>query len=701
MLPASFLDQTIYTEVSSDTWRAVLDAAGENARLGGEVITPERLLKSLMDDMPGGELLAALEVVVEFGTESGREQFQQAADDAQVALGAIDDIPSRELVARIWVDSHTNTALALVLVRVRANFREAAQARPCREFAGKHPIAGAIDKIMLEEAISAWCRENKKNESVTVFAYRRGDEWWYEVFRGDPLKRVVEIKNDGAPGILHYRPAASDLLRYDPITGRLAVATRSTRLLQVYRQVVGKLLKNESAFFASENICTLKPLQERGRDLFRYLPPGILRVDVTELRWRRGDRDKILIQGRDCFQIIEELRIRLSEGQLIEAKLSIIFAGAARPGSVSIKVPNRIDINAGAHEPIVEKLLDEVHIRGPFAVGQSPPTLWSLFPGREKMATWRNCTAIDFDSLFTQKIMRSVGLLTATSPGHPFAPGALAVTTAGSNLLLGVSEDPAVGVRGLTRSDVEGYELDAQQLVKQVQTDLLLEWRGRELDSGIWFVGTRVLTDIITICVFTLLREPSADTERLIRTAAQGTHAVLMIPNDCDCTLDIAKISFRLHGGNYGELLPRMILQLGLQSSLPLNLWSRVPLLIDEDSGRAWYKDVELTKLQPGSHPFRFAALVAREKGKAVSTRDLNATLSSTRDDSSTAKTAKMDFIKAIKASYKAVDCDVPADVGTIIVACQGGYRLNVDALVLPLVPVASRWPERGLVATA
>src|SRR6266404_4067098 len=145
MLPASFLDQNIYREVSSDTWRAVLATAGENARLGGEAFTHERFLKSLMDDAPGAELLAAIEVIVEFGTESGREQFQQAADDAQVALGAIDDIPSRELVARIWVESHTNTALALVLVRVRANFRETAQARPCRDFAGKYPIAGAID----------------------------------------------------------------------------------------------------------------------------------------------------------------------------------------------------------------------------------------------------------------------------------------------------------------------------------------------------------------------------------------------------------------------------------------------------------------------------------------------------------------------------------------------------------------------------
>jgi hypothetical protein len=144
------------------------------------------------------------------------------------------------------------------------------------------------------------------------------------------------------------------------------------------------------------------------------------------------------------------------------------------------------------------------------------------------------------------------------------------------------------------------------------------------------------------------------------------------------------------------RLRDELVMQLDLQDELPPNLWSQEPLLIDEGTGRAWYRGQELTKLQPNSHPFRFAALVARAKGKAVGTNQLNSILSHGRDDSSTAKTAKADFIKAVKASYKADRREPPADVSWVFASIHGGYRLNVGALVLPLTPVAPRWPAKA-----
>ncbi|MGI9302026.1 MAG: hypothetical protein ACR2RB_04870 [Gammaproteobacteria bacterium] len=72
----------------------------------------------------------------------------------------------------------------------------------------------------------------------------------------------------------------------------------------------------------------------------------------------------------------------LHEGELLQAKLSITFAGGGRRGTVSIKVPNRIDINAGINEQCVERLLDDAGIRGHFEDTVSPTDLWSSYPWR-------------------------------------------------------------------------------------------------------------------------------------------------------------------------------------------------------------------------------------------------------------------------------------------------------------------------------
>lgn len=223
VLPSSFHDSTAFMAVATVTWRAVLDTAGESQRLAGETLTPEGLLASLTSDPPGIELRDALETIHELGSEAGRDILQQAAADAQVALGVIDEVPTRELVAQLWIQSRTTDAMATLLTRARVNSPALAQERQCREFAGKRTTVDAIDNEQLATAVKSWCAANAENADVFVSAYQRGDEWWYEILRGDPLKRVVEMRNS-RPTILDYRPASSDLLRYDPKTGRHALA---------------------------------------------------------------------------------------------------------------------------------------------------------------------------------------------------------------------------------------------------------------------------------------------------------------------------------------------------------------------------------------------------------------------------------------------------------------------------------------------
>src|SRR5580658_1820023 len=137
MLPTSFHDVTSLMEVSPETWRSIVTAAGESARLTGSVLTHEELWHSLMASPPGQDLLDALEVIHELGTDRGRDLLSNAADDQQVQLGAVDDVPARELAARVWLQSRSDNSVAQVLVRARFSALESGRDRTYREFAGE------------------------------------------------------------------------------------------------------------------------------------------------------------------------------------------------------------------------------------------------------------------------------------------------------------------------------------------------------------------------------------------------------------------------------------------------------------------------------------------------------------------------------------------------------------------------------------
>jgi hypothetical protein len=683
MLPTGFHDVTALMEVAPSTWRDVLDAAGEVTRMSGNQMTHEGLWQSLTTDAPGHELLDALDVIVELGTDAGRDLLQQAAEDQQVDLQANGE-PARELAARVWIQSRTAATFAEVLVRARVNPHEAGDTRTYREFVGgSAPWRRSVDRQKVLDAVRKWCEENGESQAVEAYSYELDGEWRCEILRGAALKRVVEIRN-GRPSILDFRPAAADHLRYDPETGRLGIATRAPRLLQMYRDALGALLANDVNFFSGEHICSLRPLQQHGRALFeQHRIPGVLHVDVVELRWRRGDRDKIWVRGRDCFQVLRDLGARLNEGELVEARLSISFAGGGRRGHVSVKVPNRIDIKAGANEALVERLLDEAGVRGVFGEDEEPRDLWSLHPWRMTERDWRRQVGGDFDRLLRQRTLRPAHLDASTHPDHPAAVGALDVEALDASTILGTSDDPAIGLRTLTSSDVAGYELDVDRVTGGMAAALGLEGAIAEIATGVWSLGRRSLSSTVTLAVFVALRRPSGESAGVIRDASKGARPVLLVPRGCSSENEIPQVTCFVPSGPYDGLVGAAVERLELQDEVAPPVWIRDDLILDPCRGTAWYRRVELTKLRMDTHPFTFAVAVAQAGGRLVKKEDLNALLSRARGDEDVAKKAKSDFIAAVKASFEAAGLECPTDVSQIFVSRPGGYALCSPARVL------------------
>jgi hypothetical protein len=369
---------------------------------------------------------------------------------------------------------------------------------------------------------------------------------------------------------------------------------------------------------------------------------------------------------------------------LVEARLSISFAGGGRRGHVWLKVPSCIDIHAGVNEGLVERLLDHVGIRGAFGPGDERRDLWSLYPWRMTEETWRQQVGADFDRLIRQKTLRPVHLQTTTHPDHPAAGGALTVEAVDPTTIVGVSDDPAIGLRTLTSSDFSGYELDVAHVARELVTALELDGSSGEIVNGIWSLGRRSLSSSVSLAVVLASRRPSEDTAPLIREAGKGaTHVVLLVPLGCSSGLDVSQIECRLPTGTHVALLGKIIEQLGLQGEVSPAVWLREDLLLDQSRGSAWFRGLELSKLRANTHPFAFAMAVARAQGRVVKKDDLNALLSPARGDEDVAKKAKADFIAAIKASFEAAGRDCPTDVATIFVARAGGYALNASARVL------------------
>jgi hypothetical protein len=693
MLATSFHDIAVLRELSLDAWKSVFTAAGEPARAATSY---EDLWRSLTTDAPGEELQDALEVIHELGTDAGRELLTSAANDQQVPLGAIDDEPARELAARIWRESRTSEPLAEVLSRAQFTAHQAANPREYREYVGEGSAgtrgkpASELDTERVREAVATWCRENAKAEPVDVYAYESGGEWRCEILRGEAARRVLEIRKDlkikkDRPRILDFRPGVADHLRYDPETGRLGIATRSPKLAQMYRRLIGSIVADSDSFFSSANICTLRPLQEHGGALFeRNRPPGIIRVDVTELRWRRGDREKVWVKGPDCFRLLEDLGAKLDEGELIEARLSIWFAGATQRGVVTIKVPGRIEIRAGAKEPLVERLLDQVGIRGVFEVDATRRDLWSLYPWRHDEQAWRRHVGADFDRLLKASVLRPVSLQAVTHPDHPDAVGALDVEVIdGKGTTVGYPDDAAIALRTLTPSDVAGYELDVGTLATQIAGALELAGDRDDLGNGLWQLGRRTLSSSATVAVFLATREPGTTAAQSLRATANGASPVLLVPAGRSCTAEMQQVQCRVPAGPYDELLGNIVDALGLQEQVPPFLYLSHDLILDPKSGSAWYRRVPLSKLLPGTHPYKFAEMVVRANGQPVTKDALHEYLSAHNPDEGIVRKAKSDFVKFVKASYAAAGREEPADAKEIFAARSGGYVLRVTARVL------------------
>lgn len=685
-IPAAYQKLTVIDQLGLGTWETILNAAaeGENIPQGG--LTKDSLHRFIRDTKQVNERLTiALKVIFELGNYAGRNLFQQAADDISTSLDTSDNESDRELAARVWLLSQSQHQYLRILSRALADYEYSKKFNSVREYAGESNFnIDGLDEDTIKNKVTEWCLENNRNGVAELdIAERAGVHWCY-IYRGEPLKRVSVITDENKRDQLTFRPEACDLVRIDPETGRIGIITRSDKLRDVYRSVLGEALIGDPNYFSRENICTLAPLQMKGEELFEDKPPTFRSIKVIDLKWRRGGQDTIIVKGRDCLKILNDLKVKFHDGEIIEARFSFESYGSGRPTRVTIKVPTIIDIPPNEYEAVINRFLTNIGIRGRFDTNCERKDFWSLSPWTYSQSEWRCQISDDFEILKKAGCFKEICLTSAKHPNHLSSSGNMLVEQTETGEVVGISDDSDIGVRTLTATDLEGYKLDVERLARFISDSLSLSSEYKEISTEIISLGWRILSPSTKVKVFLATSPPSANASILMNHHAPGARPVLIIPEGCNYNGAIPYISANLTNLYFDNLFGDLVKALGIQGEVPAREWNSHDLIIDLKHNRIWYKEIELDRVNFNEHDYKLALEIVRKKGEVVQTVSLNELLSPDPDDynEKLAHRAKSKFMKKINSALEErgyAKCN-PKD---IFETKGGGYALNCSACLI------------------
>lgn len=645
-LPLAYLDASAIEEVPTDLWRKVFNTVGWPTSLASkrDAFTHADVLAAFERDTPTDDLLQAVEVLNDLGTESGRDAIVSAMSDRRVPIETLPmSVGEREFALHLFLAQREDASLAEVFVRAQIQVQEGADHRRYNEFLGKEARTVANLKAKsdaLRDETLRYCRENDLGDHVQIRAFEDDGAYVFHVIRSHHTKKpLAVVPGRLARATIEYRPVHGDILRYDAALGRLRIAARASSVVEFYRSALGRVLFEDTLFFTGDPVCSLKILQDQGRRaLENHSVPGIGRVWMTECLWERGDRDLLHIRSTDCFRNIDELNLPLAEGQLIQAKLKLEVADRSmRPVSVNIRVPSRIEVNQKRHERIIEQFLDTVGIRN-VTRSSAEIDLWSLYPWRHPYQVWRALFGKETDSLAQSGVLVPVQLTSIPNADHADAGRVHDAHIASVGEFYGVSRVPEIPSRSLSSTDLDGWELNPEHLRLYLRSrlgiaDVSEPWDGRELFD----LGTIRMGDVLIHLMYAL-RRPPPGTGDIMRARAAGKPSVLLLPSSHLDDSELPKVLLQSALPTRDTVIRQAVSVCALTSAVSAVFTApeNTRIVVDTTRGQIWVDGLEIPGLRPGTHPFRLVEALAKTSPTPVSTEALSMQLSGARKDGDT-----------------------------------------------------------------
>ena len=504
-------------------------------------------------------------------------------------------------------------------------------------------------------------------DHVEVRAFEDDGAYVFTVLRSHHVRKPLAVlPGHAARTTIQFRPVHGDILRYEASLSRFRIAARAATMIEFYRRALGKVLFEDETFFEGAPVCNLQVLQEKGREaLNAHNILSVGRIWMTECLWERGDRNLLHVRSSDCFRTMEELRLPLSEGTFLQAKLKVQVIGkSTRPVTVSIRFPSRIEISQKLHERIIERVLEEIGIRNSSPSFRATD-LWSLYPWRQPTHVWRAFLGSEIDAMVQDSVLVAIQLDSIAHPDHPGAGRVFEPHDLSDGQIYATSQMPEIPSRSVTATDLDGLELRPEQLRLYLRTTLGITsggttWDGQELlDLGIIQLGDHRFHTTYA------LREPSAGTGARIRAFANGIHSVLLLPSPNAKSPEIPHVVLNTALPTREQILRAAINALGLANAVPAIYVAPegARLVVDSQLKKIWLDGVEVEGLSPDSQAFRFIEQLARTPS-LVSSDELSNDLSPGRlDGDTTARQAKSRANKLIREAMRSAGRDFDEDI--------------------------------------
>lgn len=665
-IPIAHLDPSVVEEVPLDLWRQVFDAIGWPAPLlavRDEPLSHGAVLDAITHEAPSDELLQVFEVVQSLGTDDGAEAIQEALADRRILRDVLPSGSShRELALHLFLAQRGNAALAEVFARAQIDVQQQGAHRRYHEFFGgaSGVVRPASDvAAALREATLEYCREHDLGDHVDVRAYDDGDGVHvFQILRSHraqkPLAVVPSASGRSARATIQYRPVHGDVLRYESAHGRLRVAARAASIIGFYRRTLGRIVSDDETFFAREPAYSLRVLQEKGRAALEGHDLAELgQVRLTECLWERGDKELLHLRAPDCFRQIEELGLPLHEGTLLQAKFKLSVIGpSARPVTVTVRIPGRLDVSQPRHEALVDRFLLRVGVVGRPGP-EDAPTLWALAPWRHPAAIWRRVFGRDTDALMERGVLRRIVLQSVPSPDQPASGNTLQTIRLPGGDYYGVGTEPEVPSRTLAATDLDGFELQPEQLARELRMRLSIEsapgtssagmthdavLAGRSSDDAVLDLGTVQIGDHRLYLAYAVRRPEPGALDRL-RRRASGAPLALLCPTTDLPTLGLPMAALPAALPTTAQALRAAVAAAGLDEVVPAVHVAPdgARLVVDLVYGKVWIDGIEIPGLSGDTHPFLFVSRLAQAQGRPVASLNIKDEISGARSDDSTA----------------------------------------------------------------
>jgi hypothetical protein len=690
-LPLYLNDRVVLDEVPLSLWTALFDAVGwpSSLTLAKEDVTHAQIADAFEKDSLHEEHQVLLDALHYLGTSEGAEFIQQVLQEQRVAF---DQLPAgssaRELAAHLFLAQRTDRRLADVFKRAQLLVHALNVPQKYHEFlntkAGRFP-SQLITARELEADVRAYCIERDLGDHVQIWPTEDGGVYVFQIIYSHRIRKPVVVPlGQTTRATIKFRPVYSDQVEFDSTLGRLRIATRSPSMVPYYRRTMGRLLFGDEEAFSGDAVCTLRPLQQ-GRRALDHAEPGIGRVWMTECVWERGDRGQVQLRDIDCFDQIEELKLPLSEGRLVSAKLKIQVAGSStRPATVTIRVPTRIEINPQYHEVAINKLLTRLGIRGQDRA-DTVPTLWTLSPWRHPRGVWRALFGQATDGLIEQGVLKSVMLGNVPAPEIPNAGNIITAHSVEDGSYYGVSTLPEVPSRTLTTTDLDGFELDPERFRRWLRSHLgitgeSLPWEVADdvLDLGIVTVGEQHIHLLYAI------RRPAEGIPNRLRTLVGINRPVVLCPSLDPTKIGLATVPLGQAIVSHQDAIRRVVYATGLDSRVPAVHIAPddARLIVDPMMGMIWVDRQLISRITPGTINFQFVKLVAEASPQALERQTIKLVVSGASADDHVVRKAQTQVNKAIQQALASLG--MPMEMAPFVGAGRGMVRCRLKCFVRP-----------------